>query len=150
VTFPAVGALGGFALVWYLLNSSWRLIPYYFWISFHRRKIFSDKRPPRRRPSKCSQDPLTHRPEIRDRLLTARGVAAIIRVAQRPRAAPVDNALHCDELVGSGGGFGRVAIAGRVPERRRPRNELAVPSYYHPPLGRAEAGAEAAKWIWRV
>ena len=31
VTFPAVGALGGFALVWYLLNSSWRLIPYYFW-----------------------------------------------------------------------------------------------------------------------
>ena len=46
----------------------------------------------------------------------------------------------------------RVAIAGRVAERRRPQgwNELTLRGDYHPPFGKAEARAEAEKWIWQI
>ena len=42
----------------------------------------------------------------------------------------------------------RVAIAGRVAERHRPQywNELTFRGDYHPPFGKIEARAEAAKW----
>ena len=43
----------------------------------------------------------------------------------------------------------RVAIAGRVAERHRPQywNELTFRGDYHPPFGKIEARAEAAKWL---
>jgi hypothetical protein len=46
----------------------------------------------------------------------------------------------------------RVAIAGRVAERRRPhqRNELTILGDYRLPFGKAEARAEAAKWLCQV
>ena len=46
----------------------------------------------------------------------------------------------------------RVAIAGRIAERRRLENcsELAMPGDYHLPFGKTEARAEAAKWVWQV
>jgi hypothetical protein len=45
----------------------------------------------------------------------------------------------------------RVAIAGRVGERLRPQSwNEAFRGDYHPPFGKAEARAEAAKWIWQV
>ena len=45
----------------------------------------------------------------------------------------------------------RVAIAGRVAERRGPHNwNGSIPGDYHLPFGKAEAKAEAAKWLWQV
>ena len=47
----------------------------------------------------------------------------------------------------------RVAIAGRVAERRRqPQNwnELKMLGDYHLPFGKAEARTEAAKWLCQV
>ena len=46
----------------------------------------------------------------------------------------------------------RVAIAGRVAEQRRPQgwNELTLRGDYHAPFGKAEARAEAEKWIWQI
>jgi hypothetical protein len=46
----------------------------------------------------------------------------------------------------------RVAIGGRVAERRRPHewNELTTLGDYHLPFGKAEAQGEAAKWLCRV
>ena len=46
----------------------------------------------------------------------------------------------------------RVAIAGRVAEQRRPHewNELTMQGDYHPPFGKSEARAEAAKWVCQV
>jgi hypothetical protein len=46
----------------------------------------------------------------------------------------------------------RVAIAGHVAERRRPHewNELTILGDYHLPFGKAEARAEAAKWLCQV
>ena len=46
----------------------------------------------------------------------------------------------------------RVAIAGRIAERRRVQNcnEPAMPGDYHLPFGKTEARAEAAKWVWQV
>ena len=47
----------------------------------------------------------------------------------------------------------RVAIAGRVAERRRRRqgwNEFTLQGDYHAPFGKAEARAEAEKWIWQI
>jgi hypothetical protein len=46
----------------------------------------------------------------------------------------------------------RVAIAGRIAERRRPHdwNELTTPGDYHLPFGKIEAKAEAAKWLCQV
>jgi hypothetical protein len=46
----------------------------------------------------------------------------------------------------------RVAIAGRVAERRRPQgeNELTLQGDYHPPFGKTGARLEAAKWIWQI
>jgi hypothetical protein len=46
----------------------------------------------------------------------------------------------------------RVAIDGRIAEWRRPRgwNEFTLRGDYHAPFGKAEARAEAAKWIWQV
>ena len=46
----------------------------------------------------------------------------------------------------------RIAIAGRVAERRRPDNwnELPMLGDYHLPFGKAEAKAEAAKWLCQV
>ena len=47
----------------------------------------------------------------------------------------------------------RVAIAGRVAEwRRQPQNwnELNMLGDYHLPVGKAEARAEAAKWLCQV
>jgi hypothetical protein len=46
----------------------------------------------------------------------------------------------------------RVAIAGRVAEWRRPHewNELTMLGDYHLPFGKAEARAEAAKWLCQV
>ena len=46
----------------------------------------------------------------------------------------------------------RIAIAGRVAERRRAHNwnELTIPGDYHLPFGKAEARTEAAKWLWQV
>ena len=45
-----------------------------------------------------------------------------------------------------------VAIAARIAERRRPQNwnELTMPGDYHQPFGKAEARAEAAKWLCQV
>jgi hypothetical protein len=45
----------------------------------------------------------------------------------------------------------RVAIAGRIAERRRPQdwNELTIPGDYHLPFGKAEAHAKAARWLWQ-
>jgi hypothetical protein len=46
----------------------------------------------------------------------------------------------------------QVAIAGRVAERRRPHqwNELTILGDYRLPFGKAEARAEAAKWLCQV
>ena len=47
----------------------------------------------------------------------------------------------------------RVAIAGRVAERRRlsfSSNDLAIRGDYHLPFGQAEARAEALKWLWKA
>jgi hypothetical protein len=46
---------------------------------------------------------------------------------------------------------GRVAIAGRIAECRRPQNsnELATLGDYHLPFGKAEAQATAARWLWQ-
>jgi hypothetical protein len=46
----------------------------------------------------------------------------------------------------------RAAIAGRVAEWRRPHewNELTMLGDYHLPFGKAEARAEAAKWLCQV
>jgi len=46
----------------------------------------------------------------------------------------------------------RVAIAGRVAERRRLHegNELTIQGDYPLPFGKAEARAEAAKWLCQV
>jgi hypothetical protein len=46
----------------------------------------------------------------------------------------------------------RVAIAGRIAEWRRPHswNESMILGDYHLPFGKAEARAEAAKWIWQI
>lgn len=46
----------------------------------------------------------------------------------------------------------RVAIAGRIADRRRLQdwNALTMPGDYHQPFGKTEAQAEAAKWIWQV
>ena len=48
--------------------------------------------------------------------------------------------------------FSRVAIAGRVAERRHPHewNELTMQGDYHLPFGKAEARAEAAKWLCQI
>ncbi len=45
----------------------------------------------------------------------------------------------------------RVAIAGRIAERRRPQdwNELTIPGDYHLPFGKALARAKAARWLWQ-
>jgi hypothetical protein len=45
----------------------------------------------------------------------------------------------------------RVAIAGRIAECRRPQswNELTIPGDYHPPFGKADAQAKAARWLWQ-
>jgi hypothetical protein len=46
----------------------------------------------------------------------------------------------------------RVAIEGRVAERRRqPQgwNETMTLGDYHLPFGKAEARAEAARWLWQ-
>jgi hypothetical protein len=47
----------------------------------------------------------------------------------------------------------RVAIAGRVAERRRlsfSSNDLAIQGDYHLPFGKTEARAEALKWFWKA
>lgn len=46
----------------------------------------------------------------------------------------------------------RVAIAGRIAERRRPQNwnEFTTAGDYHLPFGKTEARTEAAKWVWQV
>jgi hypothetical protein len=46
----------------------------------------------------------------------------------------------------------RVAIAGRIAERRRLQNwdELTILGDYHLPFGKTEARTEAAKWVWQV
>jgi hypothetical protein len=46
----------------------------------------------------------------------------------------------------------RVVIAGSVAEWRRPHewNELTMLGDYHLPFGKAEARAEAAKWLCQV
>jgi hypothetical protein len=47
----------------------------------------------------------------------------------------------------------RVAIAERVAEYRRLSHgwdELTPAGDYHPPFGKVEARAEAAKWLWQV
>ena len=46
----------------------------------------------------------------------------------------------------------RVAIAGRVAERRRLRetDELTAPGDYHLPFAKVDAGTKAAKWLWQV
>ena len=48
--------------------------------------------------------------------------------------------------------FSRVGIAGRVAERRHPHewNELTMQGDYHLPFGKAEARAEAAKWLCQI
>ena len=48
--------------------------------------------------------------------------------------------------------FSRVAIAGRVAERRRPHewNELTIQGDYHLRFGKAEARAAAAKWLCQI
>ena len=46
----------------------------------------------------------------------------------------------------------RVAIAGRIAEYRRPQtwNDLTILGDYNLPFGKAEARAEAAKWLCEV
>jgi hypothetical protein len=47
----------------------------------------------------------------------------------------------------------RVAIAGRVAERRRVSfisNDLSIQGDYHLPFGKTEARAEALKWLWKA
>jgi hypothetical protein len=47
----------------------------------------------------------------------------------------------------------RVAIAGRVAERRRlsfSSHGLAIRGDYHLPFGKTEAQAEALKWLWKA
>jgi hypothetical protein len=46
----------------------------------------------------------------------------------------------------------RVAIAGRVAERRRPQtpDEQTTPGDYHLPFGKVDAERKAAKWLWQV
>jgi hypothetical protein len=46
----------------------------------------------------------------------------------------------------------RVAIAGRVAEHHRPQywTELTLRGDHHPPFGKIEARAEAAKWLCLV
>ncbi len=46
----------------------------------------------------------------------------------------------------------RVAIAGRVAQRRRPHewNELTIQGDYRLPFGKDEAWAEAAKWLCQI
>ena len=46
----------------------------------------------------------------------------------------------------------RVTIAARVLERLRPQgwNEFTLRGDYHPPFGKSEARAEAAKWLCQV
>ncbi len=46
----------------------------------------------------------------------------------------------------------RVAIAGRVAERRRldETGELTTPGDYHLPFAKVDAGTKAAKWLWQV
>jgi hypothetical protein len=46
----------------------------------------------------------------------------------------------------------RVAIAGRVAERRRlhETDELTIPGDYHLPFAKVDAGTKAAKWLWQV
>ena len=43
----------------------------------------------------------------------------------------------------------RVVIAGRIAERRRSQSwdEFTIPGDYHPPFGKAEAQAKAARWL---
>jgi hypothetical protein len=41
----------------------------------------------------------------------------------------------------------RVAIAGRVAAQSRPHT---LPGDYHLPFGKAQARAEAAKWMWQL
>jgi hypothetical protein len=45
----------------------------------------------------------------------------------------------------------RVVIAGRIAEYRRPQNwnELTILGDYYLPLGKAEAQAKAARWLWQ-
>ena len=44
----------------------------------------------------------------------------------------------------------RVAIAGRVAERRRlhETDELTTPGDYHLPFAKVDAATKAAKWLW--
>jgi hypothetical protein len=46
----------------------------------------------------------------------------------------------------------RVAIAGRVAERRRlhETDELTTLGDYHLPFAKVDAGTKAAKWLWQV
>jgi hypothetical protein len=46
---------------------------------------------------------------------------------------------------------GRVAIAGRIAEYRRPPNGngWTILGDYHLPFGKAEAQAKAASWLWQ-
>jgi len=46
----------------------------------------------------------------------------------------------------------RVAITGRIAERRRLQNwnELTIPGDYHLRSGKTELRAEATKWLWQV
>ncbi|HEX4990802.1 MAG TPA: hypothetical protein VFW91_18630 [Candidatus Binatia bacterium] len=45
----------------------------------------------------------------------------------------------------------RVAISGRISERRRPQdwNDTTLPGDYHAPFGKAEAQTKA-RWLWQV
>jgi hypothetical protein len=45
----------------------------------------------------------------------------------------------------------RVAISARIADCQRQSRSCEdwLPGDYHPPLGRDEARAEAAKWIWQ-
>lgn len=46
---------------------------------------------------------------------------------------------------------GRVAIAGRIAEHRRPQNwnELTILGDYPLPFGKAEAQVKATRWLWQ-
>jgi hypothetical protein len=46
----------------------------------------------------------------------------------------------------------RAAIAGRIAEYRRPQtwSQWTIRGDYHLPFGKAEARAEAAKWLWQI
>ena len=46
----------------------------------------------------------------------------------------------------------RVAIAGRVAEKRRSEiwNEQTIPGDYHVPFGRTEAQTKATTWLWQT